>query len=945
MFVPGQRWISTAEPELGLGTVLRVEGRGLQVLFATAGILRRYAQASAPLLRAAFREGQVITGQGRRLKIERVEEADGTFVYHGAGDQLAEAELDDEQSISHADERLLSGRVDPVDQFELRLAALRQRARARQRRSWGLNGARIDLLEHQLRVVARATAQRFPRVLLADEVGLGKTIEAGLIISRQLAVGRARRVLIVVPENLVHQWFVELLRRFNLAFSIYDAARIQALGDTADNPFEQEQCVLASREFLLSSERIRAQALAGQWDMLVVDEAHHLEWTPEASGPAYQLVEALAASTPSVILLTATPEQSGRRGHFARLRLLDPARYSSLDEFVVDSDTWVGLSGIADHLANDQALSQAECEALFHSCPHDEALRELVLRHVDSPEARRELLSALIDRHGTGRVMFRNRRDRIGGFPRRQARLDVLPRSTLSKGELERLTAEFTVDMDAAAAGIEHDYSDDPRLVWLKGLLQEYPHDKFLLICRSQAKVQALDAALASSGLKYSRFHEGLTLLQRDRNAAWFAEAGGAQLLLSSEIGSEGRNFQFAQRLVLWDLPLDPDLLEQRIGRLDRIGRGEELIHLHHAVVDGTSQHVLARWYDEALDAFHSGPADGRALLLRFGERVVACARDSAEGVEGAAAQLDALLAETARVHAAQAEALEQGRDRLLELAASQGGEGAGLAADLRAADADTEAHALVQRVLEHYGVQIDELGAGVLRLDPEYLATDALAGFSGGPFSVTLDRQVALHRDDLPLLRLDHPLLQGAFDLLLGSEQGNAAFMTDPALAGRQALLQAVFVLECVADAELDVARFLPPQPILATIDSKLQTQPRYAASAQALAQAAQQPIDVPRYRRFLLRLVPPMLEAAEAEAGTGARKVIGQAVQHAEHELGGELQRLRALSEVNPAVDDRDVQRVAAELETLRQVLPRARLRLDSLRMVVSPQFLDLR
>lgn len=945
MFVPGQRWISTAEPELGLGTVLRVEGRAVEVLFATAGILRRYAQDSAPLLRAAFREGQTVTGQGRSLGITRVEEADGTLIYRGADDSLAEAELDDEQSISHADERLLSGRVDPVDRFELRLAALQQRAKARRRRSWGLNSARIDLLEHQLRVVARAAAQRYPRVLLADEVGLGKTIEAGLIICRQLAVGRARRVLVVVPENLVHQWFVELLRRFNLAFAIFDAARLRALGEHPGNPFEDEQCVLASREFLLAAASTRDLALAGQWDMLVVDEAHHLEWTPEKSGPAYRLVEEMAAATPSVILLTATPEQSGRRGHFARLRLLDPARYASLDSFIAESEAWLALSGIADALVDGRSLSQAECEMLFDQYPQDESLRELILRHSDSPAARERLLAALIDRHGTGRVMFRNRRDQIGGFPARQAYLDVLERTEWSAQQCRNLAQEFDRDIQDAVDGNAYDYTHDPRIVWLKDLLAGHRQDKFLLICRSQAKVQALDAALAGTQFQYSRFHEGLSLLQRDRNAAWFADPDGAQLLLSSEIGSEGRNFQFAQRLVLWDLPLDPDLLEQRIGRLDRIGRGEQAIHVHLAVVEGTAQHALARWHDEGLNAFRSSPADGRALLLRFGEELVSCAHAFATGADGVVENLEALLADTARVHGEQARAIHQGRDRLLELAASHGGEGKALAEDLRDADDDAEGHALAQRLLEHFGVQIDELGSGVLRLDPEYLATDALAGFSAGPFSVTLDRQVALHRDDLPLLRLDHPLMIGALDLLLGSEQGNAAFMSDPALGGRQALLQVVFVLECVADAELDVARFLPPQPILVCVDSKLHSQPGYTASAQALAQAIQQPIDVPRYRRFLLRLVPPMLEAARAVAQGEAGTITAMARHQAEQELGAELQRLRSLRQVNPAVREEDLERVASEIEALRKVLPGARLRLDSLRMVVSPQFLDLR
>ncbi len=129
----------------------------------------------------------------------------------------------------------------------------------------------------------------------------------------------------------------------------------------------------------------------------------------------------------------------------------------------------------------------------------------------------------------------------------------------------------------------------------------------------------ALEEALRTkTGVKVARFHEGMTILQRDRNAAWFAEADGARVLLCSEIGSEGRNFQFAHHLILWDLPLDPDLLEQRIGRLDRIGQRHD-ITLHAVAVGGTAQHALLRWYDEGLDALRTSPSDGREILRRYG--------------------------------------------------------------------------------------------------------------------------------------------------------------------------------------------------------------------------------------------------------------------------------------------------------------------------------------
>ena len=166
------------------------------------------------------------------------------------------------------------------------------------------------------------------------------------------------------------------------------------------------------------------------------------------------------------------------------------------------------------------------------------------------------------------------------------------------------------------------DLAKDPRVLWLVELLRKLDPQKVLLISRSIEKAEALDAALRRHlAINTGVFHEGLTLVQRDRNAAWFAEPDGARLLICSEIGSEGRNFQFAHHLVLFDLPLNPELLEQRIGRLDRIGQAED-IQIHVPFLAHSPQEVLARWYHEGLNAFESNLEGGNELLLQFGRAV-----------------------------------------------------------------------------------------------------------------------------------------------------------------------------------------------------------------------------------------------------------------------------------------------------------------------------------
>ena len=946
MFVPGQRWISSAEPELGLGTVLRVEGRGVQVLFAKAGVLRPYAVDSAPLLRAEFRAGQRVAGKGIAFLVERVEIREELLIYRGEGRELHEGQLDDEQSVSQADDRLIGGRTDPVAQFELRLEGLRRRAEARRSPAWGLGAARIGLVPHQLRVAGIASARRPPRVLLADEVGLGKTIEAGMIIARQLATGRASRVLLLLPDTLVYQWFVELLRRFNLSFAIYDEERCEALEQSGDdsNPFEDEQLVIADFGFLENSPKHAQQLLDAPWDLLVVDEAHHLAWSPEVASPRYTMVEQLAAAIPGVILLTATPEQLGRSGHFARLRLLDPQRYQDLDGYLAEADSFQALSRIADRLLDGAALGDDQRAALAKAFHGDVALTAQ-LTDSTKPDNARALLAALIDRHGTGRVMFRNNRAGVGGFPKRLPEWHLLDADALDENARQSLLAEFHADIQQHAGLIEVDYSADPRIDTLTALLDQHPQDKFLLICRSQAKVLALEEALRTrTGAGIARFHEGLGIVQRDRNAAYFAQPDGARLLLCSEIGSEGRNFQFAHRLILWDLPLDPDLLEQRIGRLDRIGQKHD-IAIHILVVADSAQHVLARWYDEGIDAFRMSPADGRELLRRYGEPLARLAEEHARGDDNRDQELDVLLAETRASHEQMAELIRAGRDHLLELAASRDLHADELQQAFAREDRAPHRDAFVQRLLEAFGIHAEELGGQVLLLDPQYLSTDALPGFADGPQAVTFARDVALAREDLPLLRLDHPLVAGALDLALSSEQGNAAFMVDDELSPRTALLQTVFVLECVADRRLDAERFLPTLPIVVTIDTRLTERVDFSPSEIALRKASDRNIEVMRYRKFLGKLVPPMLERAETLATARGQSSIDEALALAIATLDAELSRLLALRAVNPSVSEAEITAVADERSALLAALPQSRLRLDAVRFVVSPDFLALR
>ena len=225
-YLPGQRWISDSEAELGLGTILMQDGRMLTVLYPATGETRQYAARSAPLTRVRFVPGDEVTHfEGWKMTVREDEDVDGLLVYHGLTAQseartLPETQLSNFIQFRLASDRLFAGQIDPLNWFKLRYHTLENQSKQLTSSLWGLGGVRAQPIAHQLHI-AREVADRIaPRVLLADEVGLGKTIEAGMVIHRQLLSGRAKRVLILVPENLQHPWLVEMRRRVNLQVAI-----------------------------------------------------------------------------------------------------------------------------------------------------------------------------------------------------------------------------------------------------------------------------------------------------------------------------------------------------------------------------------------------------------------------------------------------------------------------------------------------------------------------------------------------------------------------------------------------------------------------------------------------------------------------------------------------------------------------------------------------------
>jgi ATP-dependent helicase HepA len=540
-FIPGQRWISNTESELGLGMILEVAFNRVTVLFLATSERRVYAKDNAPLTRVRFNEGDEIESVDYlKITVHQVQENSGLLTYIGLDEddnlhQIDEMELNHHIQFNKPQDRLFTGQFDPTAWYRLRYRTWQRQQQHQQSAVKGLQGARASLIPHQLYIAQQAANRAAPRVMLADEVGLGKTIEAGLIIQHRLINGLSKRVLILVPDSLLHQWLVEMRRRFNLRFSIFDESR--CLVSDGENPFQSEQLVLCSQRFFFDSPHRQQQALDAGWDLVVVDEAHHLQWSEEAPSADYLFVEQLALATQGLVLLTATPEQLGKESHFARLRLLDPDRFYQFQQFLQEESRFEPVAQLAHSLLSEQALDDAELARLKELLKHDNV--DSLLQQVNDfdSNAREELIKLLLDHHGTGRILFRNSRQTVQGFPDRERYGYPLAGSETT------------------------DLANSPYLHWLVEKLKALGDEKALLICKRAETVIQLEQILRQHvGHTAATFHEGMSIVERDRAAAFFADdESRAQVLICSEIGSEGRNFQFVRHLILFDLPDNPD--------------------------------------------------------------------------------------------------------------------------------------------------------------------------------------------------------------------------------------------------------------------------------------------------------------------------------------------------------------------------------------------------
>jgi ATP-dependent helicase HepA len=935
-FALGQRWLSDTETDLGLGTIVLIESRTITMLFPATGESRVYAAQTAPLTRIEFVIGDSVKSHdGWELVVEKIQEKDNQLTYIGHRIDTNEAVVLKETFIDHhfqlnqPEQRLLNGQFDDPKWFDLREQCLSHQFTHSTSPLLGFVGARVDLIPHQLHIASEIGGRHAPRVLLADEVGLGKTIEAALIIHQQLLTARAKRVLIVVPSSLVHQWLVEMLRRVNLAFSVFDEERCEAMSDDAGNPFEAEQLIICSLDFLTHNSRYYQQMLEAEWDLMVVDEAHHLIWSQGQPSQQYQVIEGLANITKGVLLLTATPDQLGHESHFARLRLLDPARFHDYHSFVNEEKQYSRLAAAIGPLLSGAELSDQNIQAISQFAA-PEMLKDI---NTSDSHTKTKLLHTLLDQHGTGRLLFRNSRAGVSGFPKRKLYayplVQPIEYSLLQSEDPSDLQVQLTPERHPDVVNTWINF--DPRVEWFITRLKSLKGKKVLTICANASTALQLSEALrVKAGTRSTVFHEGMGIVERDRAANYFAQSeDGAQVLICSEIGSEGRNFQFAHHLILFDLPLVPDLLEQRIGRLDRIGQKYDVC-IHVPYFDMSAQQVLLNWYHKGLSAFEHTCPTGMTVYEETQEMLHDCIQDPRD-----ISKSEQLINQTASLHHELKIKLEQGRDKLLELNSSGQGRIDNLLQKILQAEQSPKLELFMTRLFDAIGFLQEDHDESCYVLRPTETMISPLPGLDEEGMTITYERTTATLLEHVTFLSWDHPMIHHAMDMLTTDVIGKSsiAFCRDKSKPAGAYWLECLFVLSAKAANDLQLSRFLPPTPVKICIDSNSQSiDKQFIQLEPVLPKMGNQLINA------LKTQVEKCLHNAHQEAEQKAELVKNKRISQMQVLLGGELARLQSLQKVNPAIRDEEIEHVANQISSLKTIMGEARLNLEAVRLIVN-------
>jgi len=725
-------------PELGIGRVSALDGRALIVEFPRSGATLRLAADTDALV-------PVDLSPGRPVRISATLEhttiaarlPDGTLRLAN-GHTVSSHELWPLELEGALLERLALGDLDDFEDFVTRLDILRL---LNLREADGLGsflGGRVRLFPHQLHVAERASASDPVRWLLADEVGLGKTIEASLILNRLVHAGKVERCLVVAPEALTVQWLGELWRKYHQVFTLLDTQRIADVArdfGPGFNPFDVHRRAVIALETLTEHGELTNQAVQAGIDLLVVDEAQRLRRPKGHPGePTWRAVAPIAGLGRHVLLLSATPLEDDAHGFFRLLQLLRPQEFPedvSFEERLArgtplppctSSTRRADIGGLPPRVGMPIAPDDPAGWRARHAV--ESAIRATVSLYAPAP----------------------------------RQRIDRVRRALASGAALGAVLGPDEVELREQAAAMD---AADPRLLWLLSRAPRWrdAREKTLVFVEHRETLEMLRSALSERAqLATGVFHEDLSAARRDTEVARFRESEGPSLLVSTECGGEGRNFEFCRRLVLFDLPWKPSLVEQRIGRLDRIGRRIPVEIVYFRPPGGIGADVV-RLFEE-LGLFREPLAGLEPQLAHVESAIEEIAVDPLASLSGE--RFTALVNEARAARTRIREAAYQQLHRDPYRSEMAAGILARVPAELDAINQEVVVTACIGlgfAVERPKGQRVFaiEFGNGAL--------VDSLPGVAGGSSYVgSFDREEAVENEMIDFFASGHPLVEGIF-------------------------------------------------------------------------------------------------------------------------------------------------------------------------------------
>ena len=499
-----------------------------------------------------------------------------------------------------------------LEQFDLAIQAARLATHAGFDRLIALPMVRdIELLEHQIRT-AKTVLRRFRgRAMLCDEVGLGKTIEAGLVLSELMIRGLARSVLVLVPPSLIEQWQGEMRRKFSIELVSHDDPAFRERGQAAWGEFDR---VIASIH-TAKREPHRSAILARRWDIVIVDEAHHLR---NRNTQTWKFASEIQKQF--ILLLTATPVQNNLEELFNLVTLLEPGLLSTARQFqrhfmdkhdkltprhvdelhallaevmIRNRRSTVGLQ-FTRRWAKTESLSLSPAEqALYRD------VTEFVRGHLRASQAGPKEKSKVKDKDKAKEGAVLNRMALLS-LQMAMGSSSQAAAGTLAKVAEQPKLAESDRARLVELAERARAQQESTKVDRLIGLVGEY-RDKMVVFTQFRATQEMLDRRLRQAGHDVAVFHGGLSRLEKEAAIERFR--GRARILLCTEAGSEGRNLQFAHAVCNFDLPWNPMKIEQRIGRLSRIGQTHD-VHVFNLVAADTVEAAVLHLLEAKLNMF-----------------------------------------------------------------------------------------------------------------------------------------------------------------------------------------------------------------------------------------------------------------------------------------------------------------------------------------------------